>query len=686
MESTLLSRTASLPPLLVRSIQAALAMAALGAAQAANAQPGSSPPAASEAAEPLEEIIVFGRAERQIGVAAAASEGAVGGDDLLVRPMLRVADLLEAVPGLIAAQHSGSGKANQYFLRGFQLDHGTDFTSYVDDMPWNLRTHGHGQGYLDVNGLIPEIVDRIDYRKGPYRADAGDFSMAGSSYLTTIKRLAQPFAAIEYGAYGWGRIAGGGSTEIAGGDLTLIGQYKTYDGPWQLKEELDHKSMWGKYSRATDFGTWNLSLSGYVATWKPSEQIPESAVGTAACADEFCALDPSAFGQTKRWIVTSNWIGDTWRATAYAQFYDWHMLSNPTYEADGQFVQFDRRWTAGGRYERRLVQSDSLDVTAGSEVRYDHIGNVGLNATDTGVFVSNISNNAVKEGSVAVYSEATWRPGEKLRATAGLRGDLYNFDVAANPGAPDIVDVGQKSETILSPKLGIAYSLTDAIELYGNWGRGFHSNDARGVVKITDPVPGLVRGTGYEGGARFEVGTFKVSVAYWWLNLSSELIFVGDDNTVEPKGGASRRGYEVVAFWRPMDWLGIDFVYAGSRARYDNEQDGGGRYVEGGVEGAGELGIAATKGDWELSARLRYLGEYPLLPDNSERADAEVMLNLRAGHTWGKVTLYGEVLNVLDANGKDIVYFYENAFDPTGGRVSRAEEPRSLRFGVKYNF
>lgn len=155
---------------------------------------------------------------------------------------------------------------------------------------------------------------------------------------------------------------------------------------------------------------------------------------------------------------------------------------------------------------------------------------------------------------------------------------------------------------------------------------------------------------------------------------------------MEPKGGASRRGYEVVAFWRPIDWLGIDFVYAGSHARYDNEQEGGGRYVEGAVEGAGELGFAATKGDWELSARLRYLGPYPLLPDNSERADAEVMLNLRAAYTMSKVTIYGEVLNVLDADGKDIVYFYENAFDPTGGRVSRAEEPRSLRFGVKYAF
>ena len=123
----------------------------------------------------LDEVVVFGRGEHRIGTASASSEGVVGGADLAVRPMLRVAELLEAVPGMIAAQHSGSGKANQYFLRGFQLDHGTDFTTYIDGMPWNLRTHGHGQGYLDVNGLIPEMVDRIEYRKGPYRADIGDF-------------------------------------------------------------------------------------------------------------------------------------------------------------------------------------------------------------------------------------------------------------------------------------------------------------------------------------------------------------------------------------------------------------------------------------------------------------------------------------------------------------------------------
>src|SRR5689334_133129 len=143
--------------------------------------------------EPIQEVVIFARGENLIGKAAAASEGAVGGADLSVRPLLRVAELLEAVPGLIAAQHSGSGKANQYFLRGFNLDHGTDFTSYVDDVPWNFRTHGHGQGYLDVNGLIPEIVERIDYRKGTYRADTGDFSPAGAAFMTLSPSIKERF-------------------------------------------------------------------------------------------------------------------------------------------------------------------------------------------------------------------------------------------------------------------------------------------------------------------------------------------------------------------------------------------------------------------------------------------------------------------------------------------------------------
>ena len=637
----------------------------------------------------LEEVIVFGRGEPLIGKASAASEGAVGGDDLLVRPMLRVADLLEAVPGLIAAQHSGSGKANQYFLRGFNLDHGTDFTTYVDDVPWNLRTHGHGQGYLDVNGLIPEVVERIDYRKGTYRADTGDFSMAGAALMTTIDSLARPFVAVESGQYGWGRVAGGGTTEVGEGMLTLLGQYKTYDGPWSVPENLQHQSMWGKYSQPTDFGMLKMSLSGYHGQWNSTEQLPESAIGTPGCADEFCSLDPTARGETTRWIFGSQLLADTWRATTYAQYYDWRMSSDPTY--DFQIDQFDRRWTVGGRYERRLIQSDTLELSAGTELRYDDIGNVGVDHTDQGVFVENTGRNAVREASVGVYAEATWKLSDVLRITGGLRGNWYDFDVTVleGSGIEGQNSVGHATSANLTPKIGVAYAFSDKVELYGNWGRGAHSNDARAVVQKSLGVEGLASGTGYEAGARFEVGDFKITTAYWWLNLSSELIFVGDSNAVEPKGASKRHGYEVVLFWRPREWLAIDGVYTGSNARYNDVQDDGGTRIEGSVESAGELGIAAIKGPWEVSARLRYLGGYPLVPNNNSpelNADAETMLNLRLAHTFKHITLYGEVLNVLDHKGKDIVYFYENAYDPAGGRVSRAEEPRTVRAGLKYEF
>ena len=191
-----------------------LAGAALAAAPAF---PQTAPPGGV-----IEEIVVFGRARELVGTAEAASQGTISGADLLVRPMFKTAELLESMPGMVAVQHSGSGKANQYFLRGFNLDHGTDYTVQLDGVPLNLRSHGHGQGYLDVNGLIPETVEQIDYRKGPYWADLGDFSMAGVSAIRTVDALEQSFLATEAGQYGWRRLAGGGSRGLGAGTLTLV--------------------------------------------------------------------------------------------------------------------------------------------------------------------------------------------------------------------------------------------------------------------------------------------------------------------------------------------------------------------------------------------------------------------------------------------------------------------------------
>jgi outer membrane receptor protein involved in Fe transport len=479
-------------------------------------------------------------------------------------------------------------------------------------------------------------------------------------------------------------------------DATLTGliERKHYDGPWQLEEGLEHTSFWGKYRRPTEFGTLAVTFSGYDGNWHPTEQVPERAIGTSVCSDAFCALDPTADGDTRRFIAGVQLDGDVWRASVYAQHYDWFMQSNPTY--DFQINQFDRRWTTGGRYDRTVLESDTVTLTVGSEFRYDAIGNVGVDEFDAGQFVANISQNNIQETSLGAFVEANWSATDRLRFLAGARADVYDFDsTAKTPGSFE----GHETDSRVSPKVGIAYAINRDVEVYANWGEGFHSNDARGVVNAADPLAGLAPGTGYEAGARFELGLLKLTSAYWWLNLDSELIFVGDSNSVEPRGGSRREGYELTAFWRPIEWLGIDAVYTGSRARYVDNPDG--PYIEGSVEHAGQIGVSAVKDKWEASIRVRYLGEYALTPDNSRRAGAETSVGIRGAYTTGRATWYAELLNVFDADGKDIVYWYEahvDGLDPLGltsedidcdvvnCRMSRAEEPRTLRVGVKFEF
>jgi outer membrane receptor protein involved in Fe transport len=529
------------------------------------------------------------------------------------------------------------------------------------------------------------MINDIDYRKGTYFPDTGDFSMAGSARMYTVENL-EPFAAAEAGEYGWRRAVAGGSMPIGDGRLTVAGQWKTYDGPWQQPEQLQHESAWGKFTLPVSPGELQLSAWGYHATWRPTEQIPERVIGSPLCADEFCALDPSAAGRTLRWIGTARLLAQNWTGSMYFQYYDWNMLSNPTY--DFQINQFDRRYTLGGRYAYEYQAHPNLKVSGGVEQRYDDIEAVGIEHTHAGRFMSPISSHAVQEASFAGYARAEWSPLEVLRINAGLRGDWYLFDVdALRIGLSD----GNKTAAQVSPKLGIAWMLNDEIELYANWGKGFHSNDARGVVDNVTPVAGLSTGRGFEGGVRFEHGDIRLTATYWWLGLDSELKFVGDSNSVEPGAATDRHGYEIVGFWQPREWLSIDAVWTGSTSRYRDSP--GAEFVSGAIEHAGDLGLTANLDHWEAGLRVRHLGAYPLLEDNSMRAAAETTLNLRLAWKGAHLMLYGELLNIIDSAGKDISYYYASnvsGFDPPGlevdGRVSRAVEPRTLRGGIKYVF
>ncbi|NML92218.1 TonB-dependent receptor [Novosphingobium olei] len=636
---------------------------------------------------PQSQIVVFGRGEARIGSAAAASEGSVAGADLLVRPLVKVSELLEAIPGMVAAQHSGSGKANQYFLRGFNLDHGTDFTTYVDDVQMNLRSHGHGQGYLDLNGLIPEVIERETFRKGPYRADGGDFALAGAAYFQTIAGFDAPWASVEAGSYGWRRLASGGSFAAGPGRLTIVAQAKAYDGPWQQSEHLRHYAGFAKWTAPVGAAQLAVTAHAYRATWRPTEQIPERIVGSPVCADVFCSPDPTARGQTTRLVVNAALTAPGWRINAYAQHYDWSMLSNPTYAdasgASAQIWQFDRRQVYGLKGERTWTVSPALDFALGTENRYDAVGNVGVAQADAGRFVRSLGFYRLGEASAAVWGAATLRPLAGLRLTAGLRGDWYHASVHARDASAVALGQGSVADAIASPKLSLAWSPAPWAELYANWGEGFHSNDVRGAVSAAARVPLLVRGRGRELGLRLQRGTASFTATWWALDVASELRFVGDSNAVEPSGASRRHGIELVGFWRPAAWLAIDANFTLSHSRYDNDDR-----IPNAFENAGSAGFSLIRGPWEAALRVRHLGPSPLVEDNSVRDRGSTVFNLRAARKFGGVELYADLLNLFDSRDKDIAYYYESyvpAFDaaPVEGRLSRVVEPRTLRIGVK---
>jgi hypothetical protein len=644
--------------------------------------------AAALTADAPVEIIVRGRSDREIGRAVTASEGSVSGAELSCRPLLRPGELLEAVPGLMATQHSGGGKANQYFLRGFDLDHGTDFSVTIDGMPMNLPSHGHGQGYLDVNGLIPEAVERVDYRKGPYRADAGDFSFVGQARLITRNTLAPELIA-EAGPDDYRRMVLGGSAPAAAGDLLALVQDKTQNGPWTLAEHFHSLSALVKYSRVLPVGRLSVSFSAYDARWRPTDQIPERALG-ARLSSPFDTLDPWLRGATSRQILTANLTGASWTLSAWAQHYDFSLISNATYYLDDpvngdEIRQFDHRTSIGGRAETSWATNGILSFTWGVEARLDDLPSVGLYHTTHGTDRELADRFGITEAALSAYGEARLTPLPRVEITAGLRGDGYDFRTTAKGG--DAWD-GRRRSALASPRLSLSYAPVRDAAVYAGWGQGFHSNDARGVTNPADPQPGLVKGTFEEIGGRYEPGSLRLAAVLWRSHIDSELVYNPDDGTVEPDGAARRTGYELTAFWKPWPGFDLDAVYARNDGALDGEAAGN-NAIPGAVRRTGEIG-ATVKGDrWNAGLRLRYLGPRVLTQDDAHIAKSTTLVNLRAAwQATRRFELYAEVLNLTDRPAHDMDYYYATRLpgEPSAGvedETFHMAEPREVRVGLK---
>jgi hypothetical protein len=667
------------------------------------------PANAHEEGEGVESITVFGRADRQIGEALSASEGRVGGYDLSLRPMDRVGELLEAVPGLIATQHAGAGKSNQLFLRGFNLDHGTDFAAHFDGVPINLRSHGHGQGYLDLNFLIPEVVSSIDFRKGPYRADVGDFSSAGASFLRSYDALPASVVSLTGGEHRLVRGLAAVNVPVSSGSAIVALDGRTFQDPYELDANLLQLKGFAKRTLPVGGGTLRLSGLGYYGDWDSTDQIPRDAIETGR-VPRLGFLDPDLGGKTIRLGLNAEWEGDEespLRLSTYFLYYRLELFSNYTYYLDpdnrgDELEQRDERFAWGARVQKDFSHFlfDDVDLTLGSETRLDVIPEVGLYRTEGRQRFETVREDTVREASASGWLESSWTPFHWMTWRAGARIDLFVFDVDAKEGVGGATNSGTEVDAIVSPKLGLALHPIDALEFYLNAGGGFHSNDARGTTITIDPsqnvavdsVDALARQWGAEVGARWQPDRrVHLTAALWWLRSESELVFVGDGGFTEAQGASRRYGVELTGFARPFDWLALDASYAWSSGDFKGQPSGEDR-IPGAIENVASAGATVTLGRFDGSLRVRHLGAYPLNETNTQRAGSTTLVNLGAGYEWEPFRLALTVVNLFDSKDSDIEYFYESQVDPAPVGTPREDvhlhpvAPRQIRATVSVQF
>ncbi len=660
----------------------------------------------------IDVIEVLGRQFNLIGSANSASEGRISQDELQRRPLLRTGDMLESVPGLVATQHSGSGKANQFFLRGFNLDHGTDFSTLIDGMPVNMRSHGHGQGYTDINFIIPELIEEIQFRKGSYFADAGDFSAAGSAQFSTARSLDSRSASLGVGEYGFSRLLLSGAVDNAAGKAVYGLEHQRYDGPWDsVSEDVGKTNLWLKQNFDAGEDRLQLMFMGYDNSWNSADQIPGRAVENNLIS-ELGSIDPSAGGDSSRYSLSANWQRNldngSLRATLYGIDYEMELYSNFSYftaPQGDQFQQVDQRRIYGGSIERRLDHSVGdvrMSNSYGTQLRIDDIDKVGLRSSAQRQILSPIRLDAVVEKSAGLYWQNETHWASNFRTVLGLRYDYYDFDVDAKEAADPatlLPNSGSATDSIVTTSLSFIYTLSESSELYASIGQGFHSNDARGTTIRLDPVSGdatlpvdpLVDTLGSEIGFRaFITDRLNASIALWQLDIDSELLFVGDAGNTEDTGlGSERKGVEVTTFLQVTNSISLDMEYSWADSRFTRKVDGFDE-VPGALSNVFSGGLSLSLSDKLQGAlRIRHFDDYAL--DEGQRAEGSTLLNLRLTYApTSQLSITADLLNLLDSNDRDVEYFYEsqllNEAAPVGDHHYHVFEPRSLRVYFNYRF
>lgn len=647
-------------------------------------------------------------AENLVGIASAASVGAITAAQLQARPIMRPGEVLETVPGLVISQHSGEGKANQYYLRGFNLDHGTDFATTVAGVPLNMPSGAHATGYSDSNMIIPELVSGIQFRKGPYFAEDGDFSAAGSANVSYLNLLEQPVASISTGGQGWSRFFGAASPRLGDGNLLVGVEVGRNDGPWVEPDDLRKVNGILRYSRGDARNGFSITGLSYSANWRATDQVPVRAIESGRI-DRFEGIDTTGGGRTYRHGVVADSLrsnGETsTRITAFGMRYGLNLLQNFTYfladPVDGdQFEQVDRRTSVGVKLTQRRLREflgRPVEWKIGTQSRHDAAGVIGLYDTVRQRRTNTVREDALRQTSLGLFGGGMLDWTSFFRTSVGIRADVYRFAVdASNP-----FNAGAGVDSIVSPKLTAILGPWQQTEFYANWGEGFHSNDVRGATIRVDPrtgeparrFPPLVKARGGEIGMRtVRLHGLHSTMALWYLDFDSELLFLGDAGVTAPSRASRRYGVEWSNYVRFTPWMTGEADLAFTAARFSDDDPAGPR-IPGSLNRvvSGALTFEPVKRLFG-SVRVRHFGPRPLIEDNSVRSGSTTLWNGQIGIRFNRrVTVSFEVFNLLNSRVSDIDYFYTSRlpgepFEGVDDVHTHPAIPRTARVALQMRF
>ena len=628
--------------------------------------------------------------------------------DLSLRVMTDPADVVKVTPGLFTGQHAGGGKANQYFIRGFDADHGTDISIWFDGMPVNMVSHGHGQGFADLHFIIPELVDKVQVNKGPYDIEYGDLATAGSVSMTTRDNPGENQVYLSGGMFNTARVMTMLTLNTPSKPLFATEVYHS-DGPFKNPEDMDRYNLFLKNPLMhTNESSLDLTLMGYGSGWNGSGQIPSRAIESGQI-DRFGSLDPSEGGSSQRYSTSLNYLSvpnskDELKANAYLISYRLSLYSDFTFFASDsvngdEINQRDDRMVAGfnATYKHRHEVA-GIPATAlfGMATRSDLIHN-NLDHAEQRKVIGHIVDADVREGSLSEYFMESITPFSWLYVEAGVRGDHFGFNTVDRLNDTGISSLtGVRDASIYSPKINVVVTPLKKTDIYFNYGEGFHSNDDRGVTSQVDPARPLTKARGYEVGVRTNLwNRLDLAASLWLLDMDGEFVWSGDGGGTEENGPTRRKGIDFETEYRILPWLWADYNMTVNSAIYT--QDAGNSNAVAlapRFTAAGGLSMRHPSGCYG-SLRAQHLDTRPADETNTFQAQGFTELDLAAGYRYKKWELVVNVGNLTNTKWYTAQFENDSRIKDVTGKLEPATvtdmhvvpgAPVNVKGGVKMYF